>query len=119
MTNIACIMPYEMIAKTLNVTKQRIDIIIKNTMRKVWKKMAVLNPEDSPFELAVTISEGLGINKTCDFVDYFNDYPNDIREKIITDLLKKKKMLSSEKIAELMIRKRDSTKTVDINENNI
>lgn len=83
------LMTLQEIARDINTSKQNVNQILKRALRKVFKKMKKLNPEMLSFDLILNLAKTLNITKEKDILNFFNDFPADVRQEIENDIKNK------------------------------
>jgi len=69
------------IAKDLGITRQAVSNTLKRAMKKMFIAMKKENPDQSDFDIAVSLQIGLGVDDV-DVKKFFKLFPPDIRKKI-------------------------------------
>jgi len=69
------------IAKDLGITRQAVSNTLKRAMKKMFIAMKKENPDQSDFDVAVSLQIGLGVDDV-DVKKFFKLFPPDIRKKI-------------------------------------
>ena len=69
------------IAKELGISRQAVSNTLKRAMKKMFIQMVKENPDQSEFDIAVSLQIGLGVDDV-DVKKFFKLFPPDIRKKI-------------------------------------
>ena len=99
------------IAEDLQTTRQYVYQTLQGALRKVYKRLKIMHPKSTPFDIIMLIAKEFKIFHEKDFERFYADFPLNIRREVTADAMRLVRINPNVTLDEILMHNIRNTKT--------